>query len=100
MPPDIGVTTLVGMYIENIENLPLKFKLWDTTYSSDFMEAHYALPKSGKVIILILLSEGNLFNQALWTTIRRYIPYKEKYYRGLIGQEVEIEINFPSEVSV
>jgi hypothetical protein len=27
-----------------------------------------------------------------WTTIRRWTPQKEKYYRSIIGEEVKIEI--------
>lgn len=46
----------------------------------------YELPE-GRLMVLLLLSSE------LWTTVRRWTPEKEKYYRSNIGNLFEIEIN-------
>ena len=45
----------------------------------------YELPV-GRLMVLLLLSSE------LWTTVRRWTPEKEKYYRSLIGQDFEVVI--------
>jgi hypothetical protein len=40
------------------------------------------------VIVLFLIAD----DRRTWTTIRRWTPQKEKYYRSIIGEEVKIEI--------
>jgi hypothetical protein len=46
----------------------------------------YALPKT-RLIWLRLWTEGHE-----WGTMRRFTPEKFKYYSGLVGQEVHVEI--------
>jgi len=66
---------------------------YDTTYATGFNEvAKYPLP-AGRLILLMLKSKAGL----LWTTIRRWTPEKEQYYRRLVGQVVECEVTEDSE---
>ena len=44
----------------------------------------------GDVIVLTLFTKEET-GTWLWTTIRRWTPQKEEYYRKLIGMEVEID---------
>lgn len=90
MPMDFSSTFLAGLYVEDISLLSEIFIKYDTEYGKE--ERHYELPKTGKVIVLLLLSEANIFQSAFWTTIRRWTPRKEEFYRSLVGQEVGIEI--------
>ena len=46
----------------------------------------YELPK-GLVLVLLFAESETVF-----TTIRRWTPQKEKYYRSMMGNEFEIEI--------
>lgn len=83
-------TRLLEVLIANTKDLHEEFVHYDTLYVDleKFGLGNYKLPK-GKVLILLLESGGAI----LWTTIRRWTPQKEKYYKGLRGQEVEIVIN-------
>ena len=47
----------------------------------------YPLPKTGSCLVLIFLFKGDIF-----TTVRRHTPEKEKYYRGLRGEVLQLEI--------
>lgn len=108
MPPPFWsrsehITHLVGMsIIEDINNLPKEFLDWDTAFESQIRlgnnpcreVAHYKLPK-GKCILLTFFTQFKLDEgvetEDVWTTVRRWEPYKERYYYGLIGKQVEIE---------
>ncbi len=85
MPDEVGIlkTYLIGMSICDIEKLPKDFLEYDTEYA----EGYYPLPKKGKYMVLTLFTNG-----ILWTTIRRWTPQKESYYRGFIGHDVDIVI--------
>lgn len=87
MPADTSRTRLLQVFVCDRKDLGELFVNYDTAYS----EGSYELPK-GKLIVLVLQSFNGRFFGDLWTTIRRFIPYKEKYYRSLLGQEVKIEI--------
>jgi hypothetical protein len=73
----------LAVFLTDKKELGKDFIEYDTAYG---FKGNYPLP-SGKLLVLLLYTYGHL-----WTTIRRYIPYKETYYRGLIGQDVEIKI--------
>jgi len=89
MPTDLSRTRLLQVFVCDRKDLGELFVNYDTAYSKGF----YELPK-GKLLVLLLQSQGNgMFFGDVWTTIRRYIPYKEEYYRGLIGQDIKIEIH-------
>ena len=47
----------------------------------------YPLPKTGSCLVLIFLFKGDIF-----TTVRRHTPEKEKYYKGLRGELLQLEI--------
>ena len=65
------------------------FRMYDTSFRDGNKEGMYPLPK-GKILLLLLIA--NKGHGWLWTTIRRWTPEKEAYYRGIIGQQVEIII--------
>ncbi len=79
-------TFLIEVLNVNLEDLSVPFIAYDTSYWNP-IEGRYKLPKKGKYMVLMLRTNGEL-----WTTIRRWTPQKEKYYKSLIGQEVKIEI--------
>lgn len=84
------ITYLVGIsIIESCKDLPLPFRTYDTTYGND---EEYELPL-GRSMILFLFTMADLENRAcLWSTIRRWTPEKEDYYKKLIGKEIGVEI--------
>ena len=55
-----------------------------------YRKGYYPLP-DGKLLILLLLTT-NSSGAHLWTTIRRWTPEKEEYYKSLRGKVVLIEI--------
>ena len=92
MPVSYNPTFLMDVLTTTTDQLSKEFISYDTTYM-DFKGLipeikNYMLPK-GKIIILILLSDST---KRLWTTIRRWTPEKEAYYRSIRGQQVEIVI--------
>lgn len=89
MPENTRRTRILQIFLCDRKDLGELFVNYDTAYSQGF----YELPK-GKLIVLLLQSIGNgMFFGDLWTTIRRWTPEKELYYRGLIGKEVEVVID-------
>lgn len=90
----IDKTILLEVIKTNSAVLHKEFINYDTEIQGD--GKYYQLPK-GNVLILILRTthqiEESLWEwSAIWTTIRRWTPEKEKYYRELRGQQVEIVI--------
>lgn len=51
--------------------------------------SYYLLPSTGSLLYLLFIGcDGIPF-----CTLRRHTQDKEKYYRGLIGKEVKLEVN-------
>lgn len=79
MPDGFERSKLLEVIPIDLKDLSDEFREYDTNFSG----GNYPLPKSGKYLILMLLSE----KKHLWTTIRRaYPPEKETYYRSQIGK--------------
>ena len=49
----------------------------------------FNLPKKGDYMMLVFSKD--ICRQNIFTTLRRRTPEKEKYYRSLIGQWLEVE---------
>lgn len=82
-PAVLTPTFLKGIRIKHYNDLTEEFIQKDTAIKGG---GNYPLPKT-KLMILDLWTEGEY-----WTTVRRWTPDKEKYYRSLIGQEVKIVV--------
>jgi len=88
-------TKLIEVLTGSTEDLSQDFKAYDTKYTNEYPNygpygGAYELPR-GKILILLLLTEGRMFQYpSLWTTIRRYTIAKEIYYRSIRGQVVHI----------
>ena len=86
-------TYLIGVSKVHIERLPQDFIRYDTAYrgqkveSGGFYTELYPLPEKGTYLLLVLFTYDNV-----WTTLRKWTPEKEKKYKALVGQEVEIVI--------
>jgi len=92
MPVSYNPAFLMEVLSTTTEDLSKEFVSYDTTYM-DFDGLipeikNYPLPK-GKILVLLLLSDAT---KRLWTTIRRWTPEKEAYYRRMRGEQVEIVI--------
>jgi hypothetical protein len=73
-----------------LEVMPYCFIEYDTAYPAireNNKLDHYPLPKKGEYLLLGFVSDGMFF-----TTLRRSIPLKKKYYEGLVGREFEVVI--------
>lgn len=87
-------TTLMAVFLCNREELGELFVKYDTLFwdgivpgiTRDRTAYFYELPK-GRLMVLLLITHNKV-----WTTIRRWTPQKEKYYRSIVGQDVKIEI--------
>lgn len=88
MPANTENTRLCEVFKTHSKDLSGGFETYDTEYADGF----YKLPK-GSVLVLLLLTDYGQTTERMWTTVRRWTPDKETYYRGLRGQQVEIEIN-------
>lgn len=78
MPPGFERSQLLEVLVANKDELSESFKNYDTFYHNGF----YELPK-GKLLILLLRSQSDRFPESLWTTVRRWTPQKEVYYRRM-----------------
>ena len=85
MPNDYSPSRLIQTFLIDRKDLSKEFVEYDTC---TLEYEYYKLP-TGKLIILILLTEYG----HLWTTIRRYTPEKYRYYNSNIGREFDIEIS-------
>ncbi len=59
------------------------------SYDTEILNASefYVLPKTDLLVLLLIADDGRVF-----TTVRRWIPKKEEYYRSKMGQEFDIVI--------
>jgi len=66
------------------------FRMYDTSFRDGIgKEGMYPLPRGKLILIILVANEGKGW---LWTTIRRWTPEKDRYYRGLVGHVVECEV--------
>jgi hypothetical protein len=85
--PNTRPAKLVGLYTCDYSELSCFLEEYDTKYYVNGFPQYYQLPDT-KLIVLLLLSD----NDILFTTIRSWNVDKEKYYRNMIGKEVELVI--------
>ena len=79
MPPGASKSKLIQVFKTSFKELSGEFIAYDTKVKGS--NSYYKLPKSELLVLLLLSSKGYL-----WTTIRRYTPTKEIYYKSLVGQ--------------
>ena len=84
MPPAPDPSRLLEVLVANRATLHSAFVEYDTAIIGG---GNYALP-DGKVLVLLLQAEGG----ELWTTLRRWTPDKEQYYRGLRGTRLAVVV--------
>ena len=87
-----------GSTVRLIEVLNSKFEdLHQTFIDYDTRTAEggtYPLPKRGNCLVLLFIGDGLAWDTAeLFTTVRRSTPDKERYYKGLRGQQMIVEIS-------
>lgn len=85
LPANPDPSTLLEVFIVQRDGLCDGFVEYDTRILDG---GNYPLP-NGKLLVLLLKTQKDV----LWTTIRRYTPDKESYYRGLRGQKMSILIS-------
>lgn len=90
MPRDFQHSKLLEVLPVRLEDLSADFLRYDTSYLDGGEERNYKLPETGAYMILVLQA-GSGCGQ-LWTTIRSQSPEKLNYYRSLIGEIVDCEI--------
>ena len=89
-PAAFEKSKLAQIIVMDEKDISKPFREYDTVCTSNIQEdGFYPLPK-GKVILILLIANAGM--GWLWTTIRRWTPEKEKYYRSKIGEIFECEI--------
>ena len=76
--------TLLEVLNSRFQDLHSAFIRYDATTDKGDL---YPLPKTGSCLVLIFI-----FNDEIFTTVRRQTPEKEKYYKGLRGEVLRLEI--------
>ena len=76
--------TLLEVLNSRFQDLHGAFIRYDATTDKGDL---YPLPKTGSCLVLIFI-----FNDEIFTTVRRQTPEKEKYYKGLRGEVLRLEI--------
>jgi hypothetical protein len=80
----IDTATLLQVIPVNLEDLSQPFLDYDTDKRT------YALPKKGKIMMLLFLKpDWDTLN--LFTTLRQWTPESEQYYRKSVGEAFIIE---------
>ena len=83
--PRADCASLLQVFKIHYKDLSEFFIHYDTQiYNSSL---RYDLPKTDLIVLLLRSPMG-----AIWTTVRRWTPQKEIYYRGIMGQMVQIKI--------
>ena len=85
---------LLQVFTCDRKDLSDEFVGYDTAYydGKKDMVSYYPLP-GGKLLVLVFLDFED--NRVLFTTIRRWTPEKEKYYRSQTGKVFDVVINAP-----
>jgi len=90
---------LCGVFNVNLEDLPKQLIGYDTFYVDGSKRGHYPLPKKGKYLLLLFLfhavapdGEPMYGISTLFTTLRRWTPRKEEYYKSKVGEYFEVVI--------
>ena len=86
----IGVTG-----VPNIKVLPKSFIDYDTMFTSkNIGVGKYKLKEDQPYLLITLFTADDKFQSMgeVWTTLREWTPENEKKYKGMLWQEVEIEI--------
>jgi hypothetical protein len=80
---------LLHVFVENTSNFGKDFIDYDTTFYNDATQekGKYELPK-GKVLVLFFFAGYD----DVFTTVRRWTPEKEKYYKNAVGQMFKVVI--------
>jgi len=82
---------LLQVFVVFKDELSESFVRYDTLFWNEKeKEEFYDLPK-GKLLVLFLESI-HASGSTCWTTIRRWTPEKERYYKSMQGQKFKIEI--------
>lgn len=92
-PRDFAHSKLLDVIPVNLEDLSLDFIMYDISYNEGGEEMMYALPESGRYVLL-LLQAGSGRGQ-LWTTLRSRPPQgndRLAYYKEHVGEVVECEV--------
>ena len=76
--------TLLEVLNSRFQDLHPAFIKYDATTDEGDL---YPLPKTGSCLVLIFI-----FNDEIFTTVRRQTPEKEKYYKGLRGEVLQLVI--------
>jgi len=76
--------TLLEVLNSRFEDLHPAFIQYDATTDKGEL---YPLPKTGGCLVLIFQ-----FNNDIFTTVRRHTPEKERYYKGLRGEVLQLVI--------
>ena len=87
LPSFTDPVTLLEVFTVPVVSLSPPFVEYDTSYGNG---EHYALPRSGSVLVLLLYQSCN---NHLFTTVRRCTPSKEVYYRSHIDEEFALNIS-------
>ena len=92
MPAAYQDSILAQVVVFEESEISDSFREYDTSYKYSPLckIGHYPLPK-GKVLLLLLIA--NRGAGWLWSTIRRWTPEKERYYKDNIGVVFKCEIN-------
>lgn len=88
MPENISDTRLLEVFKAHYKDLSPFFKVYDT-------DGYYELPKTDLLVLFLVSYEPNIsggLNEHPWTTVRSWTPEKEKYYKVMRGEHVEIVI--------
>lgn len=84
--PKTGI--LLHVFLEDSKELSKDFVEYDTAYRDESSNlGFYELPK-GKVLVLLF----GIIDNSCFTTIRRWTPSKELYYKSSIGEVFDVII--------
>ena len=89
-------TVVLDVFVTDLGKLPEEFLKYDMAYWDEKnQKTEYYRLDFKKAIVIVLFSTykySNYTDKKLWTTIRKWTPEKEKYYKELIGKEVMIRV--------
>jgi hypothetical protein len=89
---DKEANNLLAVFRTHYDKLDKDFIAYDTAYEDkEGKMCFYQIPKTEVLVLLFFSKNGELF-----TTIRRFIPSKEEYYKSMVGKWFRVRICEPS----
>lgn len=84
---------LIQMFVCEHRQISRYFINYDTLYLDEHKQYKYYDIPNERHIVLLINTIGAIGIGKIWTTIRRWTHEDELYYKSIVGEELNIQVN-------